>query len=70
MAVTEQIIERIRNLPEPLQAEVVDFVEYLATKADNDDRHAWSDFSLSNALREMEAEDSPYSEKDLKEKFS
>lgn len=70
MAVTEQIIERIRELPEPLQAEVLDFVKYLANKAAIDEGIAWSGFSLAHALRDMESEDLPYSEKDLKDIFS
>ena len=70
MTVTEKIIEHIRRLPEPVQAEVLDFVEYLENKVETQDRNAWSAFSLSRALRDMEAEDSPYSEDDLKEVFA
>lgn len=70
MTVAEKIIEHIRHLPEPIQVEVLDFVEYLENKADAEDRHTWSNFSLSQALRDMESEASSYSEKDIKEVFA
>ncbi|HEQ60136.1 MAG TPA: DUF2281 domain-containing protein [Firmicutes bacterium] len=70
MTVTEKIIEHIRHLPEPVQVEVLDFVEYLKNKAESEDRSDWSAFSLSEALRDMESEAYSYSEKDLKEVFA
>jgi hypothetical protein len=70
MTVTEKIIEHIRQLPEPIQVEVLDFVEYLENKAESEDRSGWSTFSLAQALRDMESEASSYSEKDLKEVFA
>ena len=33
MAVAEKICEQLQNLPEPLQAEVLDFVGYLEAKS-------------------------------------
>jgi hypothetical protein len=69
-SVTERIVERIRFLPEAVQAEVLDFVERLEKKAAAEDRCAWSAFSLSQALRDMESEDASCSEEDLKEVFS
>ena len=70
MTVTEKIVERIRFLPEAVQAEVLDFVECLEKKAASEDRGVWSAFSLAQALRDMESEDSSYSEEDLREVFS
>ena len=69
MTVAEKIMKHIRHLPEPIQVEVLDFVENLENKADAEDRTAWSNFSLSQALRDMESEAFSYSEKDLKEVF-
>ena len=66
MSLEEKIIKEIRDLPESKKAEVLDFVEYLKTKADDKD---WSVFSLSSAMRGMEGEDSPYSLGDLRESF-
>lgn len=70
MTVSEKIIEHIRHLPEPIQVEVLDFVKYLENKADAEERSAWSSFSLSQAMRDMESEASSYSEQDLKEVFT
>lgn len=67
MTIAEKIVKHVQSLPESLQAEVLDFVEYLETKKDKSE---WSAFSLSNAMRGMENENSPYSLNDLKERFS
>lgn len=73
MTVAERILERVKSLPEPLQAEVLDFVEYLRSKVSRagsaPDEEAWSALSLSQAMRGMESEPSPYSIDDLKEEF-
>lgn len=74
MSVTERIYEEVKKLPEPLQAEVLDFVQYLASKIERESRPenelASASLSLSLAMRGMEDEDSPsYSTHDLKEAF-
>tara|TARA_B100000959_G_C14633083_1_gene481068 strand:- start:342 stop:551 length:210 start_codon:yes stop_codon:yes gene_type:complete len=69
MTITEKIVKHVESLPESLQAEVLDFVEYLETKKGGDEID-WSAFSLSNAMHGMENERSPYSLNDLKESFS
>lgn len=73
MTVEERIVQEVRRLPEPLQAEVLDFVEYLHSKvrplrASVEDE-AWREMSLSQAMRGMESEPSLYSSEDLKEQF-
>ncbi len=70
MTVAEKIIERIRHLPEPVQMEVLNYVEYLETKAVGEEHGAWSGFSLFQAMRDMESEPSSYSARDLKEVFA
>ena len=67
MTVTEQIIERVKALPEAVQAEVLDFVEFLEAKTDINSTVAWSSFSLSQAMRGMESESTQYSLKDVKD---
>jgi hypothetical protein len=64
MTVTEQIIQHVNMLPEAVQSEVLDFVEYLELKSD---RANWSEFSMSQAMRGMESEASLYSLNDIKE---
>ncbi len=75
MAVAEKIQQYVQSLPESLQIEVLDFVEYLQFKLDrttaDQDEEAWSQSSLAAALRGMEAEASPvYTAADLDEVFS
>ncbi len=72
MTVTEQIINHIKSMPESVQAEVLDFVCYLETKREKvkSENIEWSDLSLSQAMRGMESESSPYSLDDVKEKLS
>lgn len=74
MSVAEKIIQYLKNMPESVQAEVLDFVEYLDSKTagrkQTQDEMDWSKFSLSYAMRGMESEQTSYSLKDLKEVFS
>ena len=67
MSLEEKIIQYVHELPEAKKAEVLDFVEYLRTKAEE---RIWSDFSLSSAMQGMENEIAPYSLEDLKESFT
>lgn len=72
MPVIEQIAQRLQQLPEREQAEVLDFVEYLLVKAEraraHEERRAWTKESLHLALRGMEDE-AGYDAADLKERF-
>lgn len=75
MAVGERIQQCIKDLSEPMQAEVLRFAETLKAKLEQDqiaqEDRQWSELSLQLALRGMEDEDSPeYSVSDLKEAFS
>jgi len=74
MSVAEQVLQHLRSLPEPVQAEVLDFVEYLEAKARSAGREReeadWAALSLSQAMRGMEDEPSPYTTADIKEAFS
>lgn len=71
MAVAEQINERVRVLPESIQAEVLDFVEFLSSKDQvaRKERTDWSDLSLLQAMRGMESEAPLYSIDDVMEKL-
>lgn len=69
MTITERIHEKLRGLPEPVQREVLDFVEYLAQKLRKEDQE-WSQLSITAALRGLEEETWPqYNERDLKENW-
>ncbi len=68
MTVMDKIMQHIQSLPESLQTEALDFVEYLEVKAGKNEA-VWTAFSLSSALRGMEGETPLYSAQDLKESF-
>jgi len=74
MTVSDKIYEEVKKLPELLQGEVLDFVQYLASKMERE-RSSESELtaaslSLSLAMRGMEDEDTPsYSTQDLREAF-
>lgn len=71
MAIAEKISRYIDELPEHLQEEALDFIEYLLTKAKSksaqQEDEDWASFSLTSAMRGMEEEDIPsYTNADLK----
>ena len=73
MTLAERIIQHVKALPESIQAEVLDFVEYLVAKVRMDrespEDAEWSAFSLSQAMRGLESDHTAYSTDDLKEAF-
>ncbi|MBI2907934.1 MAG: hypothetical protein HYX92_09790 [Chloroflexi bacterium] len=74
MTITDRIQQGVQQLPKAMQAEVLDFVQRLLTKAERgheeDDHRIWNEMSLSSAMRGMEDENEPhYSEADLKVTF-
>ena len=70
MSIEKKIIQYIHELPEHEKAEVLDFIDFLKTRDQRKAVKEWTDFSISSAIRGMEAEDTPYSLDDLKESFS
>lgn len=70
MTISERIHEKLRGFPEPVQREVLDFVEYLTQKLRKEEDDEWSQLSMAAALRGLEEEKWPqYNEGDLKEKW-
>jgi hypothetical protein len=73
MIVQEKIVENLKKLPESTQAEVLDFVQFLAKKTEqassDQENSTWPNLSLSFAMRGMEDEESPYTADDIKEYF-
>jgi len=74
MTTGQTIAKHVDSLPQDAQQEVLDFVVFIErrrTQEQNTDREniAWSNFSLSAAMRGMEDEDSPYTPADIKESF-
>lgn len=69
MVLNEKIQEYIRKLPELLQEEMLDYLEFLLVKANREDNE-WSRLSLASAMRGMEDEPDFYTLSDLKVKYS
>lgn len=69
MSISQQLVKHIENLPESLQSEVLDFVEYLEIKLQQKEEAEWSAFSITQAMRDIESEESLYTISDLKERF-
>jgi hypothetical protein len=69
MTLDEKIQQYVRKLPRSLQEELLDYVEFLVMKAEQQERQDWSSLSLSSALRGMGDEQISYSSADLKETF-
>ena len=71
MTTSEAIVERLKLLPDPVQKEVLDFVEFLESKQAGSDVSdtEWNRFSLASAMRGMEDENTPYTLHDLKVSF-
>jgi len=75
MAIAERIHQYVQRLPASLQAEALDFVEFLLAKAGHgivrQEERAWSDLSLAFAMHGMEDEETPtYTPSDLRVVFS
>ena len=75
MVISEKIFLYVQKLPPSSQSEVLDFIEYLLEKAEREkgreEEVDWSNFSLANAMKGMEEEDtSIYRISDLKETYS
>ncbi|WP_126148390.1 DUF2281 domain-containing protein [Synechococcus elongatus] len=74
-----QIFEKLQALPPDKQAEVFDFIEFLASRsptpsdrevaAEDWNNAGFSQLSMSQAMRGMEDEPSLYSLDDLKERW-
>lgn len=71
MTTVERIAQHLQSLPEPVQQEVLDFVEFLKARREipkgREEDAVWTDLSLTSAMRGMEDEDSHYSLTDIKE---
>ena len=70
MKLDDVIHEKVQRLPEPVQREVLSFVEFVAQRDVADDR-SWSEMSVSGAHRQAEPDAWPeYSDGDLKDNWA
>ena len=69
MTLDEKIQQYVQKLPRSFQEELLDFVEYLVMKAEQQEQQDWSSLSIASAMRGMEDESISYSISDLKVSF-
>ena len=70
MTLDEKIQHYAQKLPQYFQEELLDFVQYLLMKAEQQEKQEWASLSLSSAMRDMEDEPVLYSLSDLKVVFA
>ncbi|RMF41761.1 MAG: DUF2281 domain-containing protein [Anaerolineae bacterium] len=70
MTLEEMIYRHAQKLPDSFQREVLDFVQYLLMKAEQQEEQDWSKLSLSSAMQGMEDEPGLYTVADIKVRFA
>lgn len=66
MTLDEKIQQYVQKLPHSFQEELLNFVEYLVMKAEQQETEEWGSLSLSSAMRDIEDEPVSYSLSDLR----
>ena len=66
MTLSEKISHEVQALPEAIQREVLDFVEFLKSRKRPREDEAWTAFSLAQAMRGLEDEPDLYSQADIR----
>lgn len=69
MSLAEKIIEKVKLLPKDKQSEILDFIDFLSKKVNEEERKQWSQFSLEMAMRGLETEETLYTVEDIKERY-
>ena len=69
MTLDEKIHQYVQKLPYSFQEELLDFVQYLLMKAEQQEKQDWASLSISSAMRDIEDEPILYSLSDLKVVF-
>ena len=70
MELDEKIHRDTQKLPHSLQEELFNFVQYLLTKAEHQEKQDWTSISLSSAMQDLDEEPAMYSISDIKVAFS
>jgi hypothetical protein len=69
MALDEKVFQYLQKLPWSLQEELLNFIQYLLVKAEQQEKQEWGLLSLASAMRDMEDEPALYSMADIKVRF-
>ena len=70
MTLNEKILRYTQKLPPSFQEELLDYLQYLTMKAEQQEKQEWSLLSLSSAMRDIEEEEIIYSVSDIKVVFA
>jgi hypothetical protein len=70
MTLDEKIYQYARKLPYSFQEELLDFIQYLLMRAEQQEKQDWASLSLSAAMRDIEDEPDLYSISDIRVAFS
>jgi len=69
MTLDAKIHQYVQKLPHSFQEELLDFVQYLLMKAEQQEKQDWASLSISSSMRGIEVESILYSLSDLKVVF-
>lgn len=70
MTLDEKIRQYVQKLPYSFQEELLDFVQYLPMKAEQQEKQDWASLSLTSAMRDLEDEPTLYSISDIRVSFA
>ena len=69
MTLDEKIYQYVQKLPRSFQEELLDYVEYLLMKAEQQENRDWESLSLASAMRDLEDEIVSYDLSDVRVSF-
>ena len=69
MTLDEKIHQYVQKLPQAFQQELLDYVEYLVMKAEQQEQQEWESLSISSAMRDMDNDSGSYSLSDVRVTF-
>lgn len=70
MTLDEKIQQYAQRLPHSFQEELLDFVQYLLLKVEQQEQREWLSLSLSSAMHDIKDEPSLYDLSDIKVTFA
>jgi hypothetical protein len=69
MTLNEKIYQYVQKLPRSFQEELLDYVEYLLMKAEQQEKRDWESLSLASAMQDLEDEPVSYHLADVRISF-
>ncbi|MHB1354377.1 MAG: DUF2281 domain-containing protein [Anaerolineae bacterium] len=70
MTLNEKILRYTQKLPPSFQEELLDYLQYLTMKAEQQEKQEWSLMSLTSAMRGINEEEPAYGVADIKVVFA